>query len=206
MCDAIHNDQEVALWLEPDTDHGHFHAGEDIVVKVCRGYNMKPNLNQSYKGLEAFAVNNGERCFVPINEHNGKLELNLGKEQEGFFQICVQELVGAHNYYGKIIFGIGHYNNKELQPVGLPFEIMPTGNVHARIGSRYEVQVLKAGQPFAGAEARITYTNAANPDYPHRLTSNADGKIQIFMSAPGNYLFFVKDGNTICTLTVVKDH
>ena len=192
------------LWLEPATAHGHFHAGEEVLVNIYRGYNMKPFSESSVLGIEAFCLCNQNLSSIAIIEHNHEMAINLGEVPEGLMQLYVQELTEATHYYGKIVLEIGHHHHQALEPLGLPLELTPADNNHARMGAQYEVQVLKNGQPVSGAEVRITYANTSNPDYPHKLTSNAQGRIQVFMSAPGNYLFSVFAKNVISTLTVVK--
>jgi uncharacterized GH25 family protein len=88
--------------------------------------------------------------------------------------------------------------------VGLPLEIVPGDYSHARLGENYELRVLKAGQPLAGVEVKVTYSSTQNKEYPHRLTTDEEGRARIFLTARGNYLFSVRDENTISTFTLIK--
>ncbi|NMC28133.1 MAG: DUF4198 domain-containing protein [Syntrophomonadaceae bacterium] len=54
------------------------------------------------------------------------------------------------------------------------------------MGENYEIQVLKEGQPLAGATTLAPYSSTKNPDYPHRLTTNAEGKARLFLTGRGN--------------------
>ena len=192
------------LWLEPTITHGHFHSGEEIILRIYSGYNMKPFPSQDAQGLEAYLVHHHDKHLVPVIEQNDNLEINLGEQNDGLIQSYVQRLTPSAEYYGKIILEIGHHHHHHIKPIGLPLEMVPADDSHARMGAQYELQVLKDGHPYAGAEVRVTYASTNNPDYPHRIISNENGNIKVFMSASGNYLFSVQDGNTVSTLTVVK--
>ncbi|MEN6389497.1 MAG: DUF4198 domain-containing protein, partial [Syntrophomonas sp.] len=74
----------------------------------------------------------------------------------------------------------------------------------ARMGENYEIMVLKDGEPLAGAEVMATFAGTHHQDYPHRLVADEDGKVRLFLSARGNYLFKVQEGNVISTFTLVK--
>jgi uncharacterized GH25 family protein len=63
---------------------------------------------------------------------------------------------------------------------------------------------LKNGLPLPGAEVKATYSRTSNRDYPHHLTTDAEGKTSLFLTARGDYLFSVKDGDIISTFTLTK--
>ncbi|MBP1761659.1 MAG: RNA-binding protein, predicted [Firmicutes bacterium] len=199
--EAKEHDQEI--WLEPDTDHGHFHAGEEVVLKLSKGYNMKPDHDAAYSAIEAFAVNEGNVNPVHIHDHHGSKEINLGQEADGLLQIYVHEHE-IRELYAKVVMEIGHHHHHGLKPLGLPLEIVPIDYSHARMGESYEIQVLQNGQPLAGAEVKVTYASTRSKDYPNRLTTSEDGRAKIFLSARGNYLFSVTAQNIISTFTLVK--
>ncbi|MEN6351669.1 MAG: CooT family nickel-binding protein [Syntrophomonas sp.] len=194
--------KEAEIWLEPDTDHGHFHEGEEVRIKVNKGYNMRPG-EEPLLSPCAFTVNDGVSKELHLHEHHGKMEINLGAEVDGLIQVYVHES-GEQELYAKIVLEVGHHHHHGLSPVGLPLEIVPSDYSHARMGESYEVCVLKDGKPLPGAAIRATYTGTNNKEYPHNLTCDEEGKAKIFLTARGNYLFSVKDGNIISTFTLMK--
>lgn len=193
---------ENEIWLEPETDHGHFHEGEEVSLKVLKGYNMKPS-EQDCSDIRATVVSEEGRRPVQINMHHGTAEINLGSETDGLIQVFVEEETDKE-LYGKIVLEIGHHHHHELQPLGLPLEIVPCGYSHARMGENYEIMLLKDGSPLPGVEVRATFSATHSPDYPHRLTTGSDGKTRLFLSARGNYLFTASYENLVSTFTLVK--
>ncbi|HWQ74219.1 MAG TPA: DUF4198 domain-containing protein [Syntrophomonas sp.] len=164
---------------------------------------MKPNPDTDYAELEAFSVSEGQAHQVQIHDHHGSKEINLGQEADGLLQIYVHER-GEQELYAKVVMEIGHHHHHGLHPLGLPLEIVPIDYSHARMGESYEIQVLKTGQPLAGAEVKVTYASTRSMDYPHRLKANEDGRAKVFLSARGNYLFSVTMENVVSTFTLVK--
>ena len=196
--------RHLELWLELSTEHGHFHAGEEVKLRVHKGYNMRPNLEADCADLQAFLVlAGGQVQELRLHDHHGSLEVELEKAIDGIAQIYVQEK-GDQNLYASTLVEIGHHHHQGVQPAGLPLEIVPSDYSHARLGENYEVQILKEGQPLAGAEVRITYSSTQNQDYPHHLKTDAEGRARIFLTARGNYLFSVTDSNITSTFTLIK--
>lgn len=195
--------QELENWLEPGTDHGHFHEGEEVVLKLYKGYNMHPVDGTDFSSLKAFVVNDGIAGEVEVKDHHGIKEIKLDQESDGLVQVYVQEN-GAKKLFSKIVMEVGHHHHHGLEPAGLPLEIIPCDFSHARMGENYEIQVLKDGSPLKGIEVKVTYSSTLNRDYPHRLTTNEEGKAKIFLTARGNYLFSVDSDNIISTFTLVK--
>ncbi|HWP95657.1 MAG TPA: CooT family nickel-binding protein [Syntrophomonadaceae bacterium] len=193
---------DTEIWIEPQTDHGHFHAGEDVALKVMKGYNMKPS-DLDISQVRAVMVNEDGQNQVEIHMHHGVGEINIGHETDGLIQLFVQENTDKDRY-GKIVLEIGHHHHHELQPLGLPLEIVPCGYSHARMGEQYEIVVLKDGAALPGVEVKATFAGTHSPDYPHRLITGSDGKTRLFLSARGNYLFTVSVDNVISTFTLVK--
>lgn len=198
---AIERSQEI--WLEPTTDHGHFHAGEEVSLRLNKGYNMKATAGLSYANMQAYVVNEGIVSEVPIHEHHGAWEINLGQEADGLLQIYAKES-GANELYAKVIMEIGHHHHHGLRPLELPLEIVATDYSHARMGESFEIQVLQNCHPLAGAEVKVTYATTHNHDYPHHLKTNEEGKAKIFLTAKGNYLFSVSKESITSTFTLVK--
>lgn len=190
------------IWLEPDTDHGHFHEGEEVKLKVYKGYNMRPG-DDTLSNPQVYVVNHGAAKEVDFQEHHGKGEINLGPEVDGLIQLYVHEK-GDEELYGKIVLEVGHHHHHGLSPLGLPLEIVPSDYSHARMGESYEVQVLKNGQPLPGAALRATYSGTHNREYPYNLTTDEEGRAKVFLTARGNYLFSVKEGNITSTFTLTK--
>jgi uncharacterized GH25 family protein len=199
----VADERSHEIWLEPATDHGHFHAGEEVNLELHKGYNMKATADPSYNSIQAFVANEGAVNEVPIHNHHGAWEINLGKEADGLLQIYVKES-GARELYAKVIMEIGHHHHHGLRSLGLPLEITATDYSHARMGESFEIQVLQNDQPLAGAEVKVTYASTRNSDYPHHLKTNEEGKAKIFLTAKGNYLFSVSKGNITSTFTLVK--
>lgn len=193
----------LEIWLEPDTDHGHFHPGEEGRLKLFKGYNMRADQALPYDTLQAFIVNHGQVQKVACQDHHGSKEITLEHDLEGLLQVYVHES-GDLERYALTMVEVGHHHHHGFQPVGLPLEIVPGDYSHARLGENYEFRVLKAGQPLAGVEVKVTYSSTQNKDYPHRLTTDEEGRARIFLTARGNYLFSVKDENIISTITLIK--
>jgi len=194
--------REAEIWLEPQTDHGHFHAGEEVALKVLKGYNMKPDQHGVHQAKAVIAAEQGQR-ELEIHDHHGSPEINLGQEADGLIQVYVHE-AGDKELYGKIALEIGHHHHHGLPALGIPLEIVPCGYSHARMGENYEIMVLKDGEPLPGAEVMATFAGTHHQDYPHRLVADEDGKARLFLSSRGNYLFRVREGNVISTFTLVK--
>jgi len=195
--------RHLELWLELGTEHGHFHAGEEVKLRVHKGYNMRPKIEAGCFDLQAYLVNAGQVQELGLSDHHGSLELEVEQAIDGIAQIYVQEK-GDQILYASTLVEVGHHHHHGVKPVGLPLEIVPSDYSHARLGENYEVQILKAGQPLAGAEVRVTYSSTQNQDYPHHLTADAEGRARIFLTARGNYLFSVTDGNITSTFTLIK--
>jgi predicted RNA-binding protein len=195
--------KENEIWLELDTDHGHFHEGEEVRLKLFKGYNMRPDKDSDLSNVKAFLLENGERKEIAIIEHHGEMELVLGQEFTGLIPVFVQEN-NEKELCGKMLVEVGHHHHHEVAPIGLPLEIVPCGFGHARLGESYEIQVLRQGKALGGIEVKATYSGSKNKNYPYKLTTNEEGKASLFLTARGNYLFSVSDDNITSTFTLVK--
>lgn len=195
--------QHLELWLEPATDHGHFHPGEEVILKLFKGYNMKPSGEARFCSPRAFVVKDGVSEEVELHEHHRVLEVNLGEKADGLLTVYAREN-GETQLYAKVIVEIGHHHHQGLKPVGLPVEIIPHNYSHVHLGDNYEIQVLKEGRPLAGARVRATYGGNHNRAYPVQLVTDEEGRARVFLSARGNWLFSVQDGDVISTFTLIK--
>ncbi|NLO20657.1 MAG: CooT family nickel-binding protein [Syntrophomonadaceae bacterium] len=195
--------QEQEIWLTLDTEHGHFHTGEEIHLILAGGYNMKSNPNASLSHPQVFMCQDGQSREYPLELKEGLYQVNLGKEADGLLQIYARDR-SDRELYAKILVEVGHHHHHDIEPVGLPLEIIPSHYQHARMGENYEIKVLKNGLPLTGAKVRATYSGTSNRDYPHILTTDAQGKTSLFLTARGNYLFSLKDGEIISTFTLTK--
>lgn len=195
--------RHLELWLEPATDHGHFHAGEVVRLKLHKGYNMRPDTEAEYMNLQAYAVTEGGARKVDLHDHHGTMEIVLDQEVDGLVQVYVHEQ-GNQELYASAVVEVGHHHHHGIKPAGLPLEIFPSDYGHARLGENYEIKVLKDGQPLAGAEIKATSSSTQNKDYPHRLTTDAEGRARLFLTSRGNYLFSVTDDKIITTFTLIK--
>ncbi len=195
---------QLEIWLEPATDHGHFHAGEDVIIRLQAGYNMKADQSGHLHDLKVYSMSEaGEPQLLELQEDSAGSTVNLGQEADGLLQIYAADQ-SERTLYAKVLMEIGHHHHHGVQAIGLPLEIVPSQNSHPRMGESYEVQVLKDGQPWPGAEVRATYASTKSADYPHRIVADFEGKAQVFLTARGNYLFSVDDGMTTSTFTLVK--
>jgi predicted RNA-binding protein len=61
---AVVRDEE--LWLEPDTDHGHFHEGEEVVLRLYKGYNMQSNAGANLEDVQAVMVSGSAKKGLAI--------------------------------------------------------------------------------------------------------------------------------------------
>lgn len=194
---------EQEIWLTLDTEHGHFHTGEDVKLNLFKGYNMKNISNLEITQPQLFVVHEDKNREIGLNLHNGIYQANLGEEADGLIQIYACEIADKQ-LYAKIFVEIGHHHHREIKAIGLPLEIMPSNYQHARMGESYEIKVLKDGLPLPNAQVKATYSGTSNKDYPHQLLTDEEGKLSIFLSARGNYLFSASDGNIISTFTLSK--
>jgi len=195
--------RHLEMWLEPDTDHGHFHSGEKACLKLYKGYNMCPDSKAEFANLQAYVVADGISHKVELHDHHGTMEIVLDQEADGLVQVYVHEK-GEQELYATALVEVGHHHHHGVKPAGLPLEIFPSDYSHARLGENYEIRVLKEGQPLAGTEVRATYSSTQNRDYPNRLTTDEEGRARLFLTARGNYLFSVTDNNIISTFTLLK--
>lgn len=195
--------QEQEIWLALDTHHGHFHAGEEIQVVLAKGYNMKITPDARFSKPQVFLLQDGQSKEYPLELKEGLYQVNLGKEADGLLQIYARDS-SDRELYAKILVEVGHHHHHGLEPVGLPLEIIPSHYQHARMGENYEIRVLKNSHPLPGAKVKATYSGTSNRNYPHHLTTDAEGKTSLFLTARGNYLFSVKDGELISTFTLTK--
>lgn len=192
------------IWMEPATEHGHFHGGEEVIIRLQSGYNMKAADHAHWHGVQAWMHHEaGEKTALELHEHHGAMTINLGQEADGLLQIYA-EMAADKRLFAIILMEIGHHHHHHVEAIGLPLEIVPVQYSHARMGESYEVQLLQAGKPLAGAELRVTYASTRNADYPHRLVTDQEGKARLFLTARGNYLFTAEDSENICSFTLVK--
>ncbi len=191
------------IWLDLDTDHGHFHEGEEVRLNLLKGYNMKADLDAVWESPQVILVGQSGRRQADLHLHSHMGHINLGEEADGLIQVYARE-TGEKELIAKLLVEVGHHHHHEMQPIGLPLEIIPCGYAHARMGESYEVQVLQNGKPLVGVELRATYANTRNRDYPHTMTTDQEGKARLFLTASGNYLFSVSNEETISTFTLVK--
>ena len=191
------------IWLQPDTDHGHFHEGEEVKLLLFKGYNMQPSPEQDLVQIKAIVAHDGKEHEVPVEESESGYQIRLNHEAGGLLQVYALESCEM-DAYATVLWKCGHHHHHGLKPLGLPLEIFPSDYSHARMGQSYEIQVLKEGKPLAGAEVRVTYASTRQKDYPHRLVTDQEGRASIFLTARGNYLFSVSDGNLNSTFTLVK--
>lgn len=198
---AVVRDEE--LWLEPDSDHGHFHEGEEVVLRLYKGYNMQSNAGANLEDVQVVLISGSAKKGLQLHRNNGQYEIRSGQGVDGLLQIYVHQ-PGIKQLYGKILVEVGHHHHHDIEALNLPLEIVPCGYSHARIGDYYEMQVLHQGQPLAGAEIKATFTGVRGQEYPRRLKSDENGKAKIFLSARGHYLFSTEHDNTISTFTLVK--
>ncbi len=199
----VSSQRHLEMWLEPDTDHGHFHPGEPVRVRLFKGYNMRPDKEAVFSEPTARVLIDGESHELTIVEDHGEAEITMNQEIEGLARIFVCEKDNI-SLYAAAFIEVGHHHHHGVQPVGLPLEIVPVDYSHARMGENYEIQVLKDGRPLKGVEVSATYSHTRNSDYPHRLKTDDDGRASLFLTARGNYLFSVTDGNAISTFTLIK--
>lgn len=194
---------EEEIWLSLDTDHGHFHDGEEIKLNLDKGYNMVRNKAAAFLSPQVLAAVKGGNRECPSDLQDGRITVNLGQEVDGLIQVYARES-GDKELYAKLLVEVGHHHHHSIEPIGLPLEIIPCRYQHARMGEHYEIQVLRNGLPWPGAEIKATYAGTSSPDYPHRLMSDEEGKARLFLTARGNYLFSVSDENTTSTFTLTK--
>ncbi len=191
------------IWLDLDTDHGHFHEGEEVNLNLFKGYNMKANPEAVWIAPRVMVTGRTGERQADLHLHGHIGHVHLGSENDGLIQVYAHES-GDQELYAKLLVEVGHHHHHDLQPIGLPLEILPCGYSHARMGENYEVQVLKDGKPLAGVTLRATYANTRNTDYAHNLITDEEGKARLFLTARGNYLFSVSHENIISTFTLVK--
>lgn len=195
--------REIEIWLEPQTQHGHFHPGEEAKLKLSKGYNMQSLADAPLDAPKVFLARDGKEEEIQFLASSDFSEINLGEVADGLVTVWAYES-GACDLYAKVIVEVGHHHHHEIKPVGLPLEIAPVDYSHVHLGDNYRIQVLKGGEPLAGAEVRATYTGSHRREYPFRLKTDEAGKAGVFLTARGNWLFSVKDDHVISTFTLIK--
>ncbi|MGE5416398.1 MAG: CooT family nickel-binding protein [Acidobacteriota bacterium] len=195
--------REWEIWLEPATDHGHFHAGEEVRLNLFKGYNMQADKEAGHLHAEIFSMRDGVERQIDAHHHHGNPEINLEHEADGLITVYARES-GERELYAKVIVEIGHHHHRGIHAVGLPLEIVPREYSHVHLGENYEIQVLKDGKPLAGVEVLATYSTSLNREYPFRLTTDENGRARVFLTARGNWLFSVKDEDVTSTYTLIK--
>lgn len=191
------------IWLDLATDHGHFHSGDSVRLNLFKGRNMRPAAIGTLTDPEVFVVKEGDTDAVHCHAHEGSLTIDLGQEADGLLTVYARE-AGERELFAKIIVEIGHHHHHGLSPAGLGLEIVPASYSHVHLGDNYEVQVLKDGKPFAGAEVLATYSSHKGGQYPIRLVTDAEGRARVLLSARGNWLFSVTDEKITSTFTLIK--
>ena len=189
-------DKDVEIWLEPETEHGHFHPGEEARLKLCKGYSMQPLITASLKDPRVYWGQEGNVEEIKFSAESG--DINLVKVADGLVTVWAHES-GEPNLYAKVIVEVGHHHHHGVKPVGLPLEITPLDYSHVHLGDKYRFQVLKEGKPLAGVEVCATYDGSQKREYPFRITTDEEGKAEVLLMARGNWLFSVKDESTTST-------
>ena len=93
---------EMEMWLEPDTDHGHFHPGEEVRLRLFKGYNMKPVLQADFSSVEVNILNNEQRERAELLPGEGAAEIKLGQELDGLVQVYAH-VSGERELYAKVL-------------------------------------------------------------------------------------------------------
>lgn len=197
--ETVHHD--IELWLEPETEHGHFHPGEEAVLRLGKGHNMKPLAGSSWQDLKVFLVREGMAKELDYSADTG--EISLGPVADGLVTVWAYQS-GENDLYAKVIVEVGHHHHHGVTPVGLPLEIVPLDYSHVHLGDNYRFQVLREGEPLAGAQVCATYTSNRKREYPVQLKTDEEGKAGVLLTARGNWLFVVKDGSVTSTFTLIK--
>lgn len=197
--------QQTEIWIEPMTDHGHFHPGEEVKLRILKGHNLHPLRDPAFTACEIFVVERGETRRLGYEEAGNCLEVTLGRGAEGLITAYAVEKMENRQCYAKIIVEIGHHHHGQLTPAGIPLEIVPAKYSHVHLGDFYQFQVLYDGKPLPGVEVKASYPQAAGKSYPVRATTDGDGRAQVLLTARGNWLFSVTYENLTSTFTLVKD-
>ena len=202
--EAPKQQDETEMWIEPMTDHGHFHPGEEVRLRILKGHNLHPVAAPEFSSLEVFVVERGETKEVDFKTAENGLEVNLGQGADGLVTAYAVEKTEHRQRYAKVTVEIGHHHHGQLPPVGIPLEIVPAKYSHVHLGDSYQFQVLHEGKPLPGIEVRASYPGVSGRDYPVRVTTDQDGRARVFLTARGNWLFLVTYGNITSTFTLVK--
>ncbi|MCR4400400.1 MAG: DUF4198 domain-containing protein [Syntrophomonadaceae bacterium] len=164
---------------------------------------MRPGPGLAAERVEAFVVRGGQQVAVGLQSEGQGLRLSLGQGEDGLVTVYARE-EGDRRCYAKVIIEVGHHHHQGVEPVGLPLEIVPRTHRHVHLGDHYEFTVLKHGRPLAGATVRATYPGSRSAGYPVRVATDESGSARVFLTAPGNWLFSVTDGDVTSTFTLVK--
>ncbi|MGE5453657.1 MAG: CooT family nickel-binding protein [Methylocystaceae bacterium] len=193
-------------WLEPINNHGHFHAGEEVILRLCQGYNMQPIDQGAIVLPRVYCCKHGKQQEVTVDSSGEGLFVNLGESAEGVISVSAHIQQQGIDYYAKMIVEIGHHDHQGLEPIGLPLEIMPSSYQHAHIGEHYDVTVLSHGEPLSGAKLVATYTGNRQATYPIQTYTDNLGRAKVFLAARGNYLLVCSHENVITTYTLIKSY
>ena len=69
------------IWLDLDTDHGHFHEGEEVRLNLLKGYNMKADLDAVWESPQVILVGQSGRRQADLHLHSHIGTLIWGRKQ-----------------------------------------------------------------------------------------------------------------------------
>lgn len=204
--DKVVSEELDSIWLEPLTDHGHFHPGEKVFLSLKKGRGLRSEQVPDLKDVELWLMKEGQKKVLQAEAHQDMIKIDLGEEDEGLITVIAEEHGGSRNYLAKVMVEIGHHDHHQPIPAGLPLEIVPARYNHPHLGEYYEIIVLRDGVPLPHADVYATYAGHRQPGFPVHTKTDEEGKAKVFLSARGNYLLVTKADNLISSFTVVKNY
>lgn len=202
-------------WLEMGASHGH--TGEETMIYLKYGHNMKIDGLARREGFEAVAIHPGE-FREEIDIVGGTPEYHLLKftpTVEGFYGVVAIQLgnyaidkagkyhrgtredypeaVKAVFYqqFAQIIVPAGHDLEKEPPATRLPLEIRAGRWKQHRAGDTLDLTVMYRNEPLDGAIVDIASDGPGGYKQRQEMTGSG-GALNITVSEPGRYLLVAR--------------
>ena len=208
------------MWLAATTTHGHFHAGESAVFRVCKGYNFLTDPQADYSDVKVYLIRDGNRQELPLRQHHGDWEVEIENATVGQLRLLAEQNLGSacfsaqtivensnhdHHHDDHEATGAEHDGYSVPAPLGLSLEILPAYSTQAHLGERFTVQVWQKGLASSGTKINVTFSTTHQEDYPISQLSDEQGHLTVFLSNRGDYLFIARHHDYVSTYILLKN-
>ena len=187
------------IWMEPT--HMHFHTGHVAQIKLYRGEMMLPQSpTDKVFTLKLYKPDGTVENMTMGEVKEDYFLISFDPPTEGFYNLTANDGEGGH---AKIIVPVGHHLQGSVASVGEGLEITPGMVQDYRLNDTINISVLAGGKPLAGAEIKATYHFYDGNDYPHTITTDAEGQAEFTFPAKGHWMFAVTNEGQTATYVVM---